>query len=374
MKTKHLLTIAALLGLSLVPALPSHSQPSNPCKSAPLATPSRETRQIRVEKYGIAFNIPANYRTSSEIKGNYMNIKVYNPSAFDYSECLRNNNIVGEDDYFSTRISISKRQASISLIDIATSQGFSGRHISNISKLTIANQPAISFNYGADLGRYQEEVNFLFLLPSNNYSALISIPSVLSAYGGNALAETIKSSFTFDTSSSPNSVTTSSSVLSNNQTTFSQASNNPATKLLNGVYVGEGTMFNNSHREVLSRNNRLCIKFVDGPASPYSGRQEITISSLSLRSGKLFTDSYYNDTELEAIAGEDLKPPYSTFLYKDVKAAFRHTGRTYWVYRGKTLYKINPEMDKDLQECVTSQGVYKKTRKGAVIDGIKPSW
>ena len=179
----------------------------------------------------------------------------------------------------------------------------------------------------------------------------------------------IKSSFTFDLSSSPYSVTTSSSV--------SQASNNPATKLLNGVYVGEGTMFNNSHREVLSRNNRLCIKFVDGPASPYSGRQEITISSMSLRSGKLFTDSYTsyaNGTELEAFAGEDLNPPYSTFLYKDVKAAFRHAERTYWVYRGKTLYKIDPEMDKDLQECVTSQGVYKKTRKGAVIDGIKPSW
>ena len=100
MKTKHLLTIAALLGLNLVPALPSHAQRSNPCKSAPLATPSRETRQIRVEKYGIAFNIPANYRTSSEIKEDYMNIKVYNPSAFDYAKCLRNNNIVGEGIYF----------------------------------------------------------------------------------------------------------------------------------------------------------------------------------------------------------------------------------------------------------------------------------
>ena len=364
MKTKCLLTIAALLGLSLIPALPSHAQRSNPCKDNPAAKPSRETRQIRVEKYGIAFNIPENYRTRSHIKENYMSIFVYNPSAFSLLECLITNKIPGSDDFWSSTILISQRQASINLIDIA-GEILSGRPISNISNLTIAMQPAIRYNT-SDGYSSSERVEFLFLPPTQKYFVRISVPNVSAALDGNALAETIKSSFNFDLSSSPYSVTTSSSV--------SQASNNPAIKLLNGVYVGEGTMFNNSHREVLSRNNRLCIKFVDGPISPYSGRQEITISSLSLRSGKLFTDSYYNDTELEAIAGEDLKPPYSTFLYKDVKAAFRHTGRTYWVYRGKTLYKINPEMDKDLQECVTSQGVYKKTRKGAVIDGIKPSW
>jgi hypothetical protein len=355
MKTKHLFTIAALLGLSVVPALPSHAQRSNPCKSDPDVKPSRETRQIRVEKYGIAFNIPANYRTRSDIKENYMRINVYNPTSLALLECLITNKIPGPDDLWSSSIYISQRQASISLNDISETFISSSKIISNRSNLTIANQPAISFDSGYNserIGYYREALHFLFLLPSKEYSVIISysFPNQLASqellkefldtqtFVGNM----IKSSFTFNLSSSPYSVTTSSSV--------SQASNNPANKLLNGVYVGEGTMFNNSHREVLSRNNRTCVKFVDGPASPYSGRQEITISSLSLRSGKLFTDSYTNyanGTELEAFAGEDLNPPYSTFLYKDVKAAFRHAERTYWVYRGKTLRNINPEMDKD---------------------------
>ncbi|MBD2152540.1 hypothetical protein H6F44_20810 [Pseudanabaena sp. FACHB-1277] len=360
MKTKHILTITALFGLSLVPALPSHAQRSNPCKSAPLATPSRETRQIRVEKYGIAFNIPENYRTSSYITDVKMDISIYNPSAFEFNECMRINKIPSDEIFAPSAIfSIDSLRSGKSLIDIANER--LSRYANTFRKITFKNEPTISFEYRNVADLYDA---VLFFLPNRKSSVAISINRE-----NKALGEAIKSSFTFDLSSSSNSVTTSSSV--------SQASNNPATKLLNGVYVGEGTMFNNSHREVLSRNNRLCIKFVDGPASPYSGRQEVTISSISLRSGKLFTDSYTNyanGTELEAFAGEDLNPPYSTFLYKDVKAAFRHTGRTYWVYRGKTLYKINPEMDKDLQECVASQGVYKKTRKGAVIDGIKPSW
>ena len=374
MKTKHLLTIAAILGLSLVPALPSHSQPNNPCKLAPFSPPSKETRQIRVEKYGIAFNIPENYRTRSNISDIKIGIRLYDPSGFDYYECLVRNKVSTDEDPVIAIVSVDKVNTSTSLtelIDSSYNRVRVGRVAKIIRNLTFANQPAVILQYRD--GLYREWIGLIFLSSSKKYLVDISYGmGFLSKETQNSaekVAETIKSSFTFDLSSSPYSVTTSSSV--------SQASNNPANKLLNGVYVGEGTMFNNSHREVLSRNNRTCIKFVDGPASPYSGRQEITISSLSLRAGKLFTDSYTsyaNGTELEAFAGEDLNPPYSTFLYKDVKAAFRHAERTYWVYRGKTLRNINPEMDKDLQECVTSQGVYKKTRKGAVIDGIKPSW
>jgi hypothetical protein len=360
MKTKHLLTIAALLGLNLVPALPSHAQRSNPCIAAPAVKPSRETRQIRVEKYGIAFNIPENYRTRSNITESNMSIAVYSPSDFEFNECMRINKIPSDNIYAPSAIfSIDSLPSGKSLIDIANER--LSRYVNTFRRITFKNEPAIGFENRNVADLYDA---VLFLLPNRKFSVTISINRE-----DKALGEIIKSSFTFDLNSSSNSVTTLSSV--------SQASNNPANKLLNGVYVGEGTMFNNSHREVLSRNNRTCIKFVDGPASPYSGRQEITISSSSLRSGKLFTDSYTsyaNGTELEAFAGEDLNPPYSTFLYKDVKAAFRHAERTYWVYRGKTLRNINPEMDKDLQECVASQGVYKKTRKGAVIDGIKPSW
>ena len=121
MKTKHLLTIAALLGLSLVPALPSHSQPNNPCKLAPLAPPSKETRQIRVEKYGIAFNIPENYRTRSNITDNNMRIDVYSASGFDYYECLVRNKVPTHEDPVIARISIDKVNTSTSLTELIDS-------------------------------------------------------------------------------------------------------------------------------------------------------------------------------------------------------------------------------------------------------------
>lgn len=195
MKTKHILTIAALLGLSLVPALPSHAQRSNPCKLAPRVAPSRETRQIQVEKYGIAFNIPENYRTRSDIKESYMRINVYSPSAFGLLECLITNKIPGSDDFWSSAIIISQRQVSLNLIDIA-GEILSGRPISNVSNLTIAMQPAIRYNT-SDGYSSSERAEFLFLLPTKKYFVLISVPSVLAAVDGNALAEAIKSSFTF---------------------------------------------------------------------------------------------------------------------------------------------------------------------------------
>jgi hypothetical protein len=191
-----LLSITFLLGLSLIPTLPSYSQPSNPCKLALIATPSNETRQIRVEKFGIAFNIPDNYRTRSEIRGNSIEIRIHDPSEFNYVECLRKNKIPGPDDYFSTRIIIRQRQASMSLTDIAriNLMGNPNRklRLSNISKSTIDNQTAITFNSENDT---PDIVNFIFLLPSKKYSVLIS--SDLVTLDRKALSEMIKSSFTF---------------------------------------------------------------------------------------------------------------------------------------------------------------------------------
>ena len=214
MKTKLLFTIAALLGLSLVPALPSHAQRSNPCKEAPDVKPSRETRQIRVEKYGIAFNIPENYRTRSDIKENNMRINVYNPTSLALLECLITNKIPGPDDFWSSTIYIRQRQASMSLNDMPETFISSTKIISNRSNLTIANQPAISFDSGYNaerFGYYREALHFLFLLPSKEYSVLISYrfpnQSVSKEFLDTqaAVGNIIKSSFTFDMSSSADS-------------------------------------------------------------------------------------------------------------------------------------------------------------------------
>ena len=210
MKTKYLFTIATLFGLSLVPALPSHSQPNNPCKLAPFAPPSRETRQIRVEKYGIAFNIPANYRTRSNITDNNMRINVYSPSGFDYYECLVRNKVSTDEHPVIALVSIDKVNTSTSLtelIDSSYNRVRVGRVAKIIRNLTFANQPAVILQYRDAL--YEEWIGLIFLSSSKKYLVDISygIGSLSKETQNSAekVAETIKSSFTFDTSSSADS-------------------------------------------------------------------------------------------------------------------------------------------------------------------------
>ena len=195
MKTKYLFAIATLFGLSLVPALPSYSQPNNPCKLAPFATPSRETRQIRVENFGIAFNIPANYRTRSDIKEDFIFIRIYNPSSFSYSECLQKNNIQEPPDrYLSGSIYISQTEKSLSLSDISKSQAL-GYIVRNMYNSRIADQPALSyeFNYEREGTFFQR---FLFFIPSTKY--LVSITYDTASNDGRNLFDIIKSSFNFN--------------------------------------------------------------------------------------------------------------------------------------------------------------------------------
>lgn len=135
-------------------------------------------------------------------------------------------------------------------------------------------------------------------------------------------------------------------------------------ELLTGVYFGEGTMFNHSYREILKRGDRVCIKIVDGPASPYRGREEITVSSVSL-SPNIVVDA--DQTKLEVFRGEDLPRPFTTYLNQNVKLAFFHTGRTYWVYKGESVGKLNPQQSKDLIECINSTGVYQKSYQGDMV-------
>jgi hypothetical protein len=202
MKTKHLITIATLLGLSLVPALPSHSQPNNPCKLAPFAPASRETRQIRVEKYGIAFNIPENYRTRSNITDNNMRINVYSPSGFDYYECLVRNKVSTDEDPVVAIVSIDKVNTSTTLtelIDSSYNRVRVGRVAKIIRNLTFVNQPAVILQYRD--GLYREWIGLIFLSSSKKYLVDISYGmGFLSKETQNSaekVAETIKSSFIF---------------------------------------------------------------------------------------------------------------------------------------------------------------------------------
>jgi hypothetical protein len=195
MKIKQLLSIAALLGVSLIPALPSHSQFRNPCQIAPDVKPSSETREIRVEKYGIAFNIPDNYRTTSYITDSKMYISIDNPSVFDFNGCLTRNKVPTDEIVpSSAEISIDSRSRG-SLTEIAK-QGIAkqGRYRKNFRKITFKNEPAIGFESRLSEDLYDSVLydSVLFFLPSRKSSVDISINRI-----DKALGETIKSSFTF---------------------------------------------------------------------------------------------------------------------------------------------------------------------------------
>jgi hypothetical protein len=189
MRTKYLLTITSLLGLSLISILPSYSYPSNQCKSAPLVAPSNETRQIRVERYGIAFSIPENYRTSSYITDSVMVISIYNPSTFEYNECLKNNKVPTETSEESALLEIFPVSSGNSLIDIARQS----RNRRNFRYTTFKNEPAIGIEGISSFGYSYDAV--LFFLPNQKFSVTISNHN--DNRDNKALGENIKSSFTF---------------------------------------------------------------------------------------------------------------------------------------------------------------------------------
>jgi hypothetical protein len=80
-------TFILLLGYFNV-QLPANAQRTMAAcgKEPSLSKPATETREIRLDDYGLAFKIPANYRA---LKNNATTISIYNPSLYKYIQCLR---------------------------------------------------------------------------------------------------------------------------------------------------------------------------------------------------------------------------------------------------------------------------------------------
>ena len=83
----------------------------------------------------------------------------------------------------------------------------------------------------------------------------------------------------------------SSILLSISSLSFAQSNQQDSTILPTGTYYAAGTTFNNSRREIAHKNNRICIKIVNGPPNPYKGVEDITISSVSFQKGKYYIDA-----------------------------------------------------------------------------------
>ena len=92
-----------------------------------------------------------------------------------------------------------------------------------------------------------------------------------------------------------------------------QSNQQDSTILPTGIYYSQGTMFNNSRREIAHKNNRICIKIVKGPANPYKGVEDITISSVSFQKGKFYIDATGEELILEKNGKIDI------YLQGDVK-------------------------------------------------------
>lgn len=122
-----------------------------------------------------------------------------------------------------------------------------------------------------------------------------------------------------------------------------------------GVYYAQGTMYNNSRREIARQNQRICIKIVDGPPNPYKGVESITISSVSVQGGKFYIDATGRELVLENQQG----------------TAFSGDIRGIWEYSNNSSDRRSQAIqDQKMAECIKAQGQYLQKMEGLSISGI----
>lgn len=147
------------------------------------------------------------------------------------------------------------------------------------------------------------------------------------------------------------------------------ASPKPESKLPSGAYYTPGTMFNNSRREILNRNGKICIKIVDGPPNNYRGREEIMISSVSNRGGQLYIDG--NNQEIEIVPVKKLSE-YEYYGQKSIAAFGDNTGAAgAWllIAGNNSDPRTTPAQNKRMQECINTKGNYVRKIKGRMLQG-----
>jgi len=143
------------------------------------------------------------------------------------------------------------------------------------------------------------------------------------------------------------------------------ASPKPESQLLQGVYYSQGTMFNNSWREVRKRNGRICMMMVDGPANNYRGREEIIVSSISVRNGSLYLDAL--NTKVEVYTGKQIRQRYE-WVSEETEVAFSIDQGVPWEFRGDDDIPIPPaEGNQKMQECINSNKKYVRRFEGRMI-------
>lgn len=121
----------------------------------------------------------------------------------------------------------------------------------------------------------------------------------------------------------------------------------PPRELKIGTYTTQGTMYRGSRREIARRGNRVCIKRVDGIPTPYRGYSTITVSSISVRSGKLIVDATNREMSIKEDGSFD-----------------DGTTRGTW-----KLLSSDIGPSKIMDACLAATDVYGNTTKGEFLDG-----
>ena len=147
------------------------------------------------------------------------------------------------------------------------------------------------------------------------------------------------------------------------------SSSAPSTPLPSGLYYAQGTMNNNSRREILNSNGQLCIKIIEGPPSPYGGRENVTVSSISDVNGELYIDAtgstfaIYQGQALDTVYAS----PQTTVAFNDGsrRGVWERNNQLSAAQVGAAL-----EQDEYMRACIESTEPYVHEMEGAVIYGI----
>ena len=134
--------------------------------------------------------------------------------------------------------------------------------------------------------------------------------------------------------------------------------------LSSGVYYAEGSMYSGSRRDVLSDDNRTCIRVVDGTPSPYSGQENITVSTLSFANNQAYLDAT-NDAII-------ISQGSSAYGSSELGTAFQYESsprRGNWEIRESTITADIERLEQDdqMQACLQAEGEYSYSGKGAHV-------
>ncbi|MBW4518187.1 MAG: DUF4367 domain-containing protein [Scytolyngbya sp. HA4215-MV1] len=140
---KRSLLVSSIMALSMLstPFVATPVQAQESCGSITEVAADQELREIRVDKFGFLFKAPKNYRAIASGSGKTQYIRIFNPSLYEYAQCVEQKRIPFEGFLQTLLVTITPTNGNY---QTATDFLNSNAPPSNIQKtLTVADQPAV---------------------------------------------------------------------------------------------------------------------------------------------------------------------------------------------------------------------------------------